>query len=48
MNTAVEAFKTAEGKKSLEALLYDVVNFDDTPCIVAWDTEKDKVCLCIT
>ena len=43
MNTAVEAFRTTEGQRSLEGLLYDVVNFDDTPCIVAWDNINNKV-----
>ena len=43
MNTAVEAFCTTEGQRSLEGLLNDVVNFDDTPCIVAWDNINNKV-----
>ena len=43
MNTAVEAFRTTEGQGSLEGLLNDVVNFDDTPCIVAWDNINNKV-----
>ena len=43
MNTAVEAFRTTEGQRSLEGLLNDVVNFDDTPCIVAWDNVNNKV-----
>ncbi|KAF6036644.1 hypothetical protein EB796_005037 [Bugula neritina] len=42
LNSAVEGFQSENGKQCLEGLLKDTLLFDDTPCIVAWDTDKDQ------
>ena len=44
-NSCVDGFRTAEGRAILELCLRDMVQSADCPVVIAWDTEKEKVCL---
>ena len=44
-NSCVDGFRTAEGRAILELCLRDMVQSADCPVVIAWDTEKQKVCL---
>ncbi|KAF6036647.1 hypothetical protein EB796_005040 [Bugula neritina] len=38
----IGAFRTDDGKIMLKGLLKDSLAYDDSPCVVAWDTHRNK------